>query len=232
MFFWVFQRIRLLIPARLQLACKESLLVARILMKERFLQTTASRIQIWRVSQQEFSMYRLKLPACPRNLRGISPSLHQCDPCTKTRIGLSLAPRNLGWNIVGSRNETARLATSGKLLGYGRQERAGVCTRAYREEDWAKLFQPEALKKEDLKQYLNDDPIWLWVFKSWQRSVNFYLRSVDEFFRKECQMTVSLSLQWYQGRSPIPLDTTRADEGHRMAISQEHCKSVPRFLEV
>lgn len=125
-------------------------------------------------------MYQLKLPSSPRDLRGISSPLHQCDPCKRTRIGLSLVPKNLGWSNVGSRNETARLSTSGEALGYGRQERARICTRAYREEDWAKLFQPEALKKEDLKQYLNEDPIWLWVFKSWQRLVISYLTRVDE----------------------------------------------------
>jgi hypothetical protein len=58
--------------------------------------------------------------------------------------------------------------------GHGREERIRVRntrTRAYREEDWAKLFKPEAMKKEELKEYLNDDPIWLWVFKSWHRFV-------------------------------------------------------------
>lgn len=65
---------------------------------------------------------------------------------------------------------------SGEFLGGGhrREERVRVSdtrTRAYREEDWAKLFKPEAVNKEELKEYLNDDPIWLWVFKSWRRFV-------------------------------------------------------------
>lgn len=142
-------------------------------------------------------MYQLKLHPIPKDLCVNSSSLHRYDP---TRKGLSPAPTHTSkvypqglsstclhdWNSNGRRNETsARLSNSalssrsGEFLvgGHGREERVRVrttSTRAYREEDWAKLFQPEAMKKEELKEYLNDDPIWLWVVKSWHRFVNPY----------------------------------------------------------
>ena len=59
-------------------------------------------------------------------------------------------------------------------VGYLASERFRVSNmrvRAHREVDWEKLFKAEAMKKEELKEYLNDDPIWLWVFKSWYRFV-------------------------------------------------------------
>ncbi|KAG0594224.1 hypothetical protein M758_UG059300 [Ceratodon purpureus] len=59
-------------------------------------------------------------------------------------------------------------------VGYLASERFRVSNmrvRAHREVDWEKLFKAEAMKKEELKEYLNEDPIWLWVFKSWYRFV-------------------------------------------------------------
>ncbi|KAG0594225.1 hypothetical protein M758_UG059300 [Ceratodon purpureus] len=60
-------------------------------------------------------------------------------------------------------------------VGYLASERFRVSNmrvRAHREVDWEKLFKAEAMKKEELKEYLNEDPIWLWVFKSWYSGIN------------------------------------------------------------
>lgn len=136
-------------------------------------------------------MYQLKLHPSPKGLSVISSSLHRYDPSTHTRKALSPVPSGvspeglsstyfLNRNSNGRRNEIrARLSTFGLSSrggGFlrGREERvrfSTTSTRAYREEDWAKLFQPEALNKEELKEYLNEDPVWLWVFKSWHSGI-------------------------------------------------------------
>lgn len=139
-------------------------------------------------------MYQLKLQPSPRDVCGISSSLHRYDPCTHIRIGVSPVQSSvaskglcsshiLDWNLSGRRNDT-RVSTSGlssRSGGFvgGEEERARISTtstRAYREEDWAKLFQPEAIKKEELQEYLNEDPVWLWVFKSWNSGIKATLQ--------------------------------------------------------
>lgn len=40
---------------------------------------------------------------------------------------------------------------------------------AYKEEDWGKMFKAEEYTAKEMKEYLNEDPLWLWVFKSWYR---------------------------------------------------------------
>lgn len=155
------------------------------------------------------SMYQLRLHRITNSWFGITPAFHH-DSRVLIKEGSSLGPgfpsrvfpKMLidsltnscchSWRDNGRHREVrARFSTSGSPSqsggflgdGLGREgkiEDSHTRTRAYRKEDWEKLFRPQVVKEEELKDHFNEDPIWLWVFKSWLSGIKAMMRFLWE----------------------------------------------------